>query len=59
MRYAANLKAIAGLGGYLLLGGVKLTLGGALTVLLSPVVAAFLDDEELDTLMKADQGENQ
>ena len=59
MRYAANLKAIAGLGGYLLLGGVKLTLGGALTVLLSPVVAAVLDNEELDTLMKADQGENQ
>ena len=59
MRYASNLKAIAGLGGYLLLGGVKLTLGGALTVLLSPVVAAVLDNEELDTLMKADQGENQ
>ena len=54
MAYLRTLRTIAGLGGYLAFQGLKLFLGGAVTILLSPVVALVLRKEDLDTLMEGE-----
>lgn len=55
MAYLKSLKIVAGLGGYLAFQGLKLFLGGAAAILLSPVVALVLRKEDLDSIL---EGEN-
>ena len=54
MAYLRTLRTIAGLGGYLAFQGLKLFLGGAVTILLPPVVAMVLREEDLESIMSGE-----